>query len=456
MKPSDLKILIVDDEASIRDALTQWFQLDGYNVSSAEDANAALLKLQEGPWDIVMLDIKMPGIDGLELQRRIKKIDKNIITIMITAFASVETSIQALKEGAFDYIVKPVDPDDMSHLIRNAIEQRRLQQENQQLRQHIEGISFSDEIIGESPEIKKVLDAVLDVSRTDSTVIIKGESGSGKELIARAIHSQSNRKYFPIITINCGAYSDGLLESELFGHERGAFPGALYKRQGRLEMADKGTIFLDEIGQISDKLQADLLRMLDTKQFTRLGGDKTINADFRIICSTAHDLERAVQEGSFRKDLYYRLNVVTISLPPLRERKLDIPAIARFFIKKYSQAMNKNVVDLSSETLDMLIEYNWPGNVRELRNVIERAMVVTKGSMIELDDLSFFFPVIEMASGFALPSLDEVEKIHIQKVLDLTNGNIAQAAGILKVSRLTMYNKIEKYQLKKSRTDLPR
>ncbi len=380
MKPSDLKILIVDDEASIRDALTQWFQLDGYNVSSAEDANAALLKLQEGPWDIVMLDIKMPGIDGLELQRRIKKIDKNIITIMITAFASVETSIQALKEGAFDYIVKPVDPDDMSHLIRNAIEQRRLQQENQQLRQHIEGISFSDEIIGESPEIKKVLDAVLDVSRTDSTVIIKGESGSGKELIARAIHSQSNRKYFPIITINCGAYSDGLLESELFGHERGAFPGALYKRQGRLEMADRGTIFLDEIGQISDKLQADLLRMLDTKQFTRLGGDRTINADFRIICSTAHDLERAVQEGSFRKDLYYRLNVVTISLPPLRERKLDIPAIARFFIKKYSQAMNKNVVDLSSETLDMLIEYNWPGNVRELRNVIERAMVVTKGS----------------------------------------------------------------------------
>ena len=456
MKPSDIKILIVDDEASIRDALTQWFQLDGYVVSSAEDANAALLKLQEGPWDIVMLDIKMPGIDGLELQRRVKKIDKNIITIMITAFASVESSIQALKEGAFDYIVKPVDPDDMSHLIRNAIEQRRLQQENQQLRQHIEGISFSDEIIGESPEIKKVLEAVLDVSRTDSTVIIKGESGSGKELIARAIHSQSNRKYFPIITINCGAYSDGLLESELFGHERGAFPGALYKRQGRLEMADKGTIFLDEIGQISDKLQADILRMLDTKQFTRLGGDKTINADFRIICSTAHDLERAVQEGSFRKDLYYRLNVVTISLPPLRERKLDIPAIARFFVKKYSQAMNKNVVDLSSETLDMLIEYNWPGNVRELRNVIERAMVVTKGNQIELDDLSFFFPVIEMASGFALPSLDEVEKIHIQKVLELTNGNIAQAAGILKVSRLTMYNKIEKYQLKKSRTDSQR
>ncbi|MFZ4857996.1 MAG: sigma-54-dependent transcriptional regulator [Desulfuromonadaceae bacterium] len=455
MKPSDIKILIVDDEASIRDALSQWFELDGYTVSSAEDANAALLKLQQGPWDIVMLDIKMPGIDGLELQRRIKKIDKNIITIMITAFASVETSIQALKEGAFDYIVKPVDPDDMSHLIRNAVEQRRLMHENNQLRQHIDDISFSDEIIGESPEIKKVLEKVFEVAQTDATVIIKGENGSGKELIARAIHSQSNRKYFPIITINCGAYSDGLLESELFGHEKGAFPGALYRRQGRLEMADKGTIFLDEIGQISEKMQADILRVLDTRQFSRLGGDKKIDVDFRIICSTTHDLERAVQEGSFREDLYYRLNVVTIAIPPLRDRTLDIPALARFFIKKYSQSMNKNVLDISQDTLDMLVEYNWPGNIRELRNVIERAMVVARGSLVELDDLSFFFPVVETDIKETLPSLDEVEKVHIQKVLDLTNGNIAQAAAILKVSRLTMYNKIEKYQLKKSKNDMP-
>jgi DNA-binding NtrC family response regulator len=455
MKPSDIKILIVDDEASIRDALSQWFELDGYSVSSAEDANAALLKLQQGPWDIVMLDIKMPGIDGLELQRRIKKIDKNIITIMITAFASVESSIQALKEGAFDYIVKPVDPDDMSHLIRNAVEQRRLMHENNQLRQHIDDISFSDEIIGESPEIKKVLEKVFEVSQTDATVIIKGENGSGKELIARAIHSQSNRKYFPIITINCGAYSDGLLESELFGHEKGAFPGALYRRQGRLEMADKGTIFLDEIGQISDKMQADILRVLDTRQFSRLGGDRKIDVNFRIICSTTHDLERAVQEGSFREDLYYRLNVVTIAIPPLRERTLDIPALARFFIKKYSQSMNKNVLDISQDTLDMLVEYNWPGNIRELRNVIERAMVVARGNLIELDDLSFFFPVVETDVKESLPSLDEVEKDYIQKVLDQTNGNIAQAAAILKVSRLTMYNKIEKYQLKKNRPDSP-
>lgn len=453
MKPSDISILIVDDEASIRDALTKWFELDGYRVSSAEDANTALMKLQEGPWDIVMLDIKMPGIDGLELQRRIKKIDPSVITIIITAFASVDTSILALKEGAFDYIVKPVDPDEMSHLVRNAVEQRRLHYENLQLRQHIEGISFSDEIIGESPAIKRVMEKVIEVAQTDSTVIIKGESGTGKELVARAIHSNSNRRYFPIVTINCGAYSDGLLESELFGHEKGAFPGALYRRQGRLEMADKGTLFLDEIGNISEKMQADILRVIETRQFTRLGGEREIDVDFRIICSTTQDLERAVQDGTFREDLYYRLNVVTISIPPLRERKLDIPSIARFFIKTYAQSMNKNVIDITNDTLDMLVEYNWPGNVRELRNVIERAMVVTKGNLIELNDLSFFFPSAESDPGDNIPSLEDVERDHIQKVLEITNGNIAQAASILKVSRLTMYNKIDKYQLKKNKNN---
>lgn len=454
MKPSDIAILIVDDEASIRNALAQWFELDGYRVSTAEDANSALRKLQEGPWDIVMLDIKMPGIDGLELQRRIKKIDNNIITIIMTAFASVDTSIQGLKEGAFDYIVKPVDPDDMSHLIRNAVEQRRLYYENLKLKQHIEGFSFSDEINGESPAMKKVLEKVVEVSQTESTVIIKGEHGSGKELIARAIHSNSNRRYFPMITINCGTYTDGLLESELFGHEKGAFPGALYKRQGRLEMADKGTIFLDEIGHISDKMQADILRVIETRRFTRLGGDREIDVDFRIICATTHDLESAVQAGTFRKDLYYRLNVVAIPIPPLRERKLDIPSIARAFIKKYSQSMNKNIIDISNETLDMLVDYDWPGNVRELRNVIERAMVVAKGNLIELHDLSFFFPSASSDSGDNILSLEEVEKNHIQKVLELTHGNIVQAAGILKVSRLTMYNKIKKYQLKTYKGDL--
>ena len=244
MKPADIGILIVDDEASVRDALYKWFKFDGYRVDTAEEATSALKKLQEDAWEIVLLDIKMPGMDGLELQRQIKQIDKDIITIIITAFASVDTSIQALKEGAFDYIVKPIDPDDMSHLIRNAVEQRRLLTENMQLRQQLEEISYPDEIVGESPALKKVMDKVATVAQTDSTVMIRGESGTGKELIARAIHSNSNRRYFPIITINCGSYAEGLLESELFGHEKGAFTGALYRRRGKLEMADKGTIFL--------------------------------------------------------------------------------------------------------------------------------------------------------------------------------------------------------------------
>ncbi|GAB6097890.1 sigma 54-interacting transcriptional regulator [Desulfatiferula olefinivorans] len=453
IKPSDIAILIVDDESSIRNALSQWFEMDGYRVDTAEDANSALLKLQEGPWDIVMLDIKMPGIDGLELQRRIKKIDPAIITIIMTAFASVDTSIQALKEGAFDYIVKPVDPDEMSHLMRNAVEQRRLYYENLQLKQHIDGFALSGEINGESPAMKKVIEKVVEVAPTETTVMIKGESGAGKELIARAIHGNSNRRYFPMITINCGTYTEGLLESELFGHEKGAFPGALYRRQGRLEMADKGTLFLDEVGQIGDKMQADLLRVIETQRFTRLGGDREIEVDFRVICATTHDLESAVQAGTFRKDLYYRLNVVSIPVPPLRERKLDIPAIARSFIKRFSQSMNKHVIDLSNDTLDRLLAYDWPGNVRELRNVIERAMVVARGNLIELHDLSFFFPQEQSTMGERILSLEEVEKHHIQKVLELTGGNIVKAAGLLKVSRLTLYNKIKKYQLKKTKGD---
>lgn len=448
MKPSDIGILIVDDEPSVRDALSKWFAFDGYRVDTAEDANAALKKLQESPWDIVLLDIKMPGMDGLELQRRVKEIDKNMITIMITAFASVDSSIQALKEGAFDYIVKPIDPDDMSHLIRNAVDQRSLFSENLQLRRHIDEISFPDEIVGESSALQKVLEKVATVAQTDSTVMIRGESGTGKELIARAIHSNSNRRYFPIITINCGSYTEGLLESELFGHEKGAFTGALYRRRGKLEMADKGTIFLDEIGNIGMKMQMDLLRAIETRQFMRLGGDKLISVDFRIICATNSDLENAVRDGSFREDLYYRLNVFSITLPPLRDRKSDIPFLARYFVKKYAHSMNKNVVGLTPETLEALTKYGWPGNVRELRNTIERAMVGAKGSLIGVEDLSFpFFP--GPSNETEDDSLEEMEKRQIRKVLDRTGGNIAQAAGILKVSRLTLYNKIKKYQLKK-------
>ena len=449
MKPEEIGILIVDDEASVRDSLYQWFTSDGYRVDTADEATSALKKLQENPWDIILLDIKMPGMDGIELQNRIKQIDKNIVTIIITAYASVDTAIQALKDGAFDYVTKPIDPDDLSKLIRNAVEKRRLLTENIQLRQQIEELMLPDEVVGESPAMKKVMEMVNSVAKTDSTVMILGESGTGKELIARAIHSRSLRRYFPIITINCGAYPEGLLESELFGHEKGAFTGAIYRRKGKLEMADKGTLFLDEIGNISEKMQMDLLRVIETKKFTRLGGDKTVDADFRVISATNKDLEKSIKEGSFREDLYYRLNVFSIVLPPLRERRTDIPLLARYLLSKYASSMNKQVDDFSPEAGEMLRQYDWPGNVREMRNVIERAMVVVKGTQIQAADLSFPFPSPPPPAGGE--SLEDVEKEQIVKILNQTKGNIAQAADILKVSRLTIYNKMEKYHLKDGR-----
>jgi len=448
VNPEEIGILIVDDEASVRDSLYQWFKNDGYRVDTAADAVSALKKLQENPYDIILLDIKMPGMDGIELQNRIKQIDKDIVTIIITAYASVDTAIQALKDGAFDYVTKPIDPDDLGRLIRNAIEKRRLVTENIQLRQQIEELLLPDEVVGESPPIKKVMETVNTVAKTDSTVMILGESGTGKELIARAIHSRSLRRYFPIITINCGAYPEGLLESELFGHEKGAFTGAMYRRRGKLEMADKGTLFLDEIGNISEKMQMDLLRVIETKSFTRLGGDKTIDVDFRVISATNKDLEKAIKEGSFREDLYYRLNVFSIFLPPLRERRSDISLLARYFLKKYAQSMNKGVTDFSPQAMEMFTAYDWPGNIREVRNVVERAMVVAKGPHIQVHDISFPFspPAVTPSVG---ESLEQVEKDQIMKILTHTKGNIAQAAEILKISRLTLYNKIEKYQLKR-------
>jgi DNA-binding NtrC family response regulator len=447
VKPEDIGILIVDDEASVRDSLYQWFKADGYRVDTADGATSALNKLQENPWDIILLDIKMPGMDGIELQNRIKQIDKNIVTIIITAYAAVDTAIQALKDGAFDYVTKPIDPDDLGRLIRNAIEKRRLVTENIQLRQQIEELLLPDEVVGESPAMKKVMEMVNTVAKTDSTVMILGESGTGKELIARAIHSRSLRRYFPIITINCGAYTEGLLESELFGHEKGSFTGAMYRRKGKLEMADKGTLFLDEVGNISEKMQMDLLRVIETKKFTRLGGDKNIDVDFRVISATNKDLDQAIKDKSFREDLYYRLNVFTIVLPPLRERRTDIPLIAKYFLNKYAQSMNKNVTDFSPQALKMFTGYDWPGNIREVRNVVERAMVIAKGTQIQIDDLSFPFQAASTSTGGE--SLEDVEREQVEKILNQTKGNIAQAADILKISRLTLYNKIEKYHLKR-------
>ncbi len=447
MDNQGVSILVVDDEFSVRDSLYNWFKAEGYRVDTAENGMEALKKLQEGPWDIALVDIKMPGMDGMELQRHIKKIDNTIIVIIVTAYATVDTAVDAMKEGAFDYLSKPVDPDKLSILIRNAVNQRRLIAENIQLKQKVEELSLQDEIVGDSPQIKKILEMIETVAKTDATVMIRGESGTGKELVAQAIHGKSNRRYFPIISINCGAFPEGLLESELFGHEKGAFTGAQYKRKGRLEMANGGTLFFDEIGNITVKMQMDLLRVIETKQFTPLGSNKIVNVDFRIIAATNSDLEKKVAEKDFREDLYYRLNVFSIQIPPLRERTADIPLIARYFLEKYARSMSKDVTDISPEAMKMLVQYNWPGNIRELRNTIERALVVVgERDQIEPNDLNLLFLSKTNPPG---DSLEEIEKAHVQRILEQSDWNISRSAEILKIDRVTLYNKIKKYGLQR-------
>lgn len=440
-------ILIVDDEKIVRDSLTRWFIEDGYRVGAAENATEALRQMQAQSWDIILLDIKMPGMDGMELQGRIREIDPQATIIFITAHASVDTAVQALKLGAFDYVTKPVDPDYLSHLISNAVRQRALVSENLKLKEQIAEFPKLDEIIGESPAVQKVFELIETVAKTDTTVMIRGESGTGKELIARAIHSNSERRFFPIVTINCGAMPEGVLESELFGHEKGSFTGAQYRRKGKLELADQGTLFLDEVGNIDMKTQMDLLRVIESKQFARVGGNEIIKVDFRIICATNKDLEKAMAEGSFREDLYYRLNVFSIFVPPLRERKSDIPLMADYFVKKYARAMAKPIASISPEAMDVLVRYNWPGNVRELENAIERAMVVCKPPAIRPYDLPF--RLSEKNNSPSSGSLAAIEKSHIIAVLEQNNWNISRSADILDIDRVTLYNKINKYGLRK-------
>ncbi len=446
MMTHEANILVVDDEFAVRDSLYNWFRKDGYEVHAAENATEALRALQDHTFDVILLDIKMPGMDGMELQSRIHAIDPDIAVIMITAFGSVETAVQALKQGAFDYVTKPIDPDELSHLVQRALEQRRLQKENVQLRETIDEIAGAEEIVGESPAILKVIELIQHVAKTDATVLIRGESGTGKELIARAIHANSARRYFPIVPVNCGAVPNELLESELFGHEKGAFTGAQHRRKGRIEMADGGTLFLDEVGAINPKMQVDLLRTLETKEFTRLGGSRSIKVDFRIICATNEDLEAAVEEGRFREDFYYRINVFTIEAPPLRARRSDIPLLAQHILTRLARQMDKHITEIHPDAMKLLMNYDWPGNVRELINAIERAMVVGTPPTIRPADLPVWGG--RTANASSGESLADVEKDHIASVLERTGWNITRTAEILRVDRVTVYNKIKKYDLK--------
>ena len=448
--PTEPRILVVDDEQVVRESLCEWFAEDGFPVESAASAREALQKVQEAAWDIFLIDIRMPGMDGLELQRKIREIAPDAVVIIITAYGTVDTAVRALKEGAYDYVTKPIDPDDLERIVNKAAERQQLVRENQQLKEKIQAFSGQEmaEIVGESAEIQQVREMIRTVAQTDATVLVFGESGTGKELVARAIHRASARRHMPLVTINCAGLPEGLVESELFGHEKGAFTGAEYRRKGRFELGDGGTIFFDEIGDISPKTQIDLLRVLEEKRFTRVGGNQLIEVDFRVIAATHRDLDELVHQEKFREDLYYRIKVFSIVLPSLRQRRSDIPLLARHFLEKSAAAMGRQACRFSRKAMQMLMEYEWPGNVRELENAIERAVVLQQGDEIQLEDLPVKQPAATAPGSL---SLSELEKHHIRAVLWQMGGNISRAARALEIDRVTLYNKIRKYGLQPGR-----
>ena len=445
------RILIVDDEKVVRESLYEWFTEDGYQVDTADSGRQALERLQEATCDILLVDIKMPGMDGLELQRKVKQIAPEAVIIIMTAYASVDTAVQALKEGAYDYITKPFDPDDLERIVNKAAERQQLVRENVQLKEHLVAVSEGDgELIGTSSEIEKVREMIQHVGDTDTTVLITGESGTGKELVARAIHRASGRRHMPLVTVNCAGLPEGLIESELFGHEKGAFTGAQYRRKGKFELADGGSIFFDEIGDISPKTQVDLLRVLEEKVITRVGGTQTLPIDFRVIAATHRNLKQAVEQELFRLDLFYRLNVFTISVPPLRERRSDIPLLARHFLTKSAREMGRPANRISPAAMQLLTDYAWPGNVRELENAIERAVVLQREEEIQIEDLPLTPSASPPPTAAGELSLEEMERRHIQQILDQMSGNVSKAARTLGIDRVTLYNKIRKYDLKRN------
>ena len=444
-------LLIVDDETIVRDSLSKWFQEEGYEVGTAESAPQALKLLAQGHWDLALVDIKMPGIDGIELQRRLHEINPELLVIIMTGYASVETAVAALKNGAYDYVTKPFDPDDIAHTVHNALAHRRAEKENVRLRETVAAVTRPQELVGQSAAMKRVFEAIETVGPTEATVLITGESGTGKELVARAIHAASPRRCNPLVVIHCGALTETLLESELFGHEKGAFTGAQYRKKGNFEIAEGGTVFLDEIGDISLKTQTDLLRVLQEREITRVGSNQPIKVDFRTVAATNKHLEQLIEEGKFRPDLYYRLNVFQIELPPLRERKEDIPLLVDHFVRKFSLSMNKRIVRVAPKAMDLLQRYDWPGNVRELENAVERAMVVAQEPEIHEDDFTLKLP----SPTNGARTLEDAERLHILRVLEECGGNQTRAAEVLDIDRVTLHNKLKKYGWKKTPVETP-
>ncbi len=445
-------ILVVDDEEVMRESLAAWLREDGYQVDTAVSGSVAIEMARQRDYAIYFIDMKMPGgIDGIETMMEIRKVHPEASIIIVTAYATVDTAITAMKEGAQEYIVKPCNPEEISLLVGRIIKVKNLQRENSILRKKLtKQYSFHD-VVSKSPAMLGIFDLVRDVASLRSTVLVRGESGTGKEMIARAVHFSGDRTGKPFVGVSCAALAETLLESELFGHEKGSFTGAAAQRKGKFELAHGGTIFLDEIGDISPKLQMDLLRVLQERRFYRVGGTEEIEVDVRVIAATNVDLERAVREGKFRDDLYYRLNVISITIPPLRERREDIPLLADTFIERLSHELGKEITGITEGGLRILMNYDWPGNVRELENAIERAMVTAKAKMLTEEDCAFVGAArTAPADEWTIPpnmTLEEAENRIISATLQRTRGNISEAAGILGIDRSTLYDRLKKYNI---------
>ena len=444
---NNIKILIVDDELIMRESLAGWLERDGHTVQTAASGEEALEKLKQTHFDIFLVDIKMEGISGLEVLRRVKEGDPDAEVVMITAYGSIPSAIEAMKDGAYDYMLKPFDPNELGVLIEKIIQHQEQARENIYLKEQYKERTRFESMIGQSKPMQQIFDLICAVAPTDSTILITGETGTGKGLAAKAIHTNSARREGPFVTVNCGAIPEHLMESELFGYQKGAFTDAKKTKKGRLELAHGGTLFLDEIGEISTRMQIDLLRVLEDRVFYRVGGTQPIEADFRVIAATNRNLETAIKEGAFREDLFYRLNVISFEMPSLNQRKEDIPLLAEHFLYRFAQETNKTMNKISREAMDEMMLYDWPGNIRELENAIERAVVVGKEREILPGDLPIFCH--ELPPPIRASSLAEVEKAHIKQVLIENQWNIARSAKILEIDRSTLYSKIKRYEIAK-------
>ena len=453
------KILVADDEQSMREFLDIMLKKEGYKVSLASNGEEVVKVVENDLFDLILLDIRMPKLDGISALKKIKANSPETIVIMITAYASADTAIKAMKEGAYDYITKPFKVEEIKLIIKNALEKKNLQKENTLLKQVVRNRYHFGNIIGQSPKMTVLYDLLEKVSPTKTNILITGESGTGKELVAKAIHYNSPRKEKPFVTLNCGAIPESLIESELFGHMKGAFTDAIATKKGLFEVADEGTIFLDEISELPLLMQVKLLRVLQDKEFKRVGGTEDIRVDVRIISATNKDLEEAVKEKRFREDLFYRLNVIQIKLPPLRDRKEDIQILANHFLKKYSEELTKSILRISPETHQILLNYDYPGNGRELQNIIERAVALESSQELSLNNLSSYLseqplmkrgPIdIEIPSeGIDLEKMvEDLERTLLLKALDRTNGIKKKAAELLRINFRSMRYRLEKYGL---------